>query len=69
MQESGYATAQIGKWHLGWEDEEPVDYSKGYLGRGPKDFGFDYSYLTPEAPHLPNNVPDFINGKRHRIIN
>jgi len=52
MKESGYATAQIGKWHLGWEDEEPVDYSKGYLGRGPKDFGFDYSFVTAAAHNL-----------------
>ncbi len=52
MQESGYATAQIGKWHLGWEDEEPVDYSKGYLGRGPKDFGFNYSFVTAAAHNL-----------------
>ena len=46
MQESGYETAHIGKWHLGWEDEEPVDYKKGYLGRGPNDLGFGYSFVT-----------------------
>jgi len=52
MQESGYRTAQIGKWHLGWEDTEPVDYSKGYLGRGPKELGFDYSFVTAAAQNL-----------------
>ena len=52
MQESGYRTAQIGKWHLGWGDTEPVDYSKGYLGRGPKDLGFDYSFVTAAAQNL-----------------
>ena len=52
MQESGYATAYIGKWHLGWEDKEPVDYSKGYLGRGPKELGFDYSFVTAAAHNL-----------------
>ncbi|MEN8251385.1 MAG: sulfatase-like hydrolase/transferase, partial [Bacteroidota bacterium] len=52
MKESGYATAHIGKWHLGWEDKEPVDYSKGYLGRGPKDLGFDYSFVTAAAHNL-----------------
>jgi len=52
MQESGYKTAQIGKWHLGWGDTEPVDYSKGYLGRGPKDLGFDYSFVTAAAQNL-----------------
>ena len=52
MKSKGYHTAQIGKWHLGWEDEEPVDYSKGYLGRGPEDFGFDYSFVTAAAQNL-----------------
>lgn len=52
MKESGYKTAQIGKWHLGWEDEEPVNYDKGYLGRGPRDLGFDYSFVTASAQNL-----------------
>lgn len=52
MKESGYDTAHIGKWHLGWEDEEPVDFSKGYLGRGPKEMGFDYSFVTASAHNL-----------------
>ncbi|MFY0654012.1 MAG: sulfatase-like hydrolase/transferase [Cyclobacteriaceae bacterium] len=52
MKSKGYHTAQIGKWHLGWEDEEPVDYTKGYLGRGPKDLGFDYSFVTAVAHNL-----------------
>ena len=52
MQESGYRTAHIGKWHLGWEDTEPVDYSKGYLGRGPKELGFDYSFVTAAAQNM-----------------
>ena len=52
MQECGYRTAQIGKWHLGWGDVEPVDYSKGYLGRGPRELGFDYSFVTASAQNL-----------------
>ncbi len=52
MQECGYQTAQIGKWHLGWGDTEPVDYSKGHLGRGPKELGFDYSFVTASAQNL-----------------
>jgi arylsulfatase A len=52
MQEQGYKTSQIGKWHLGWEDKEPVDYTKEYLGRGPRDLGFDYSFVTAAAQNL-----------------
>ena len=52
MKESGYETTQIGKWHLGWDDVEPVDYDKGYLGRGPRDLGFDYSFVTASAHNL-----------------
>jgi len=52
MQESGYKTAQIGKWHLGWGDVEPVDYSKGYLPKGPRELGFDYSFVTASAQNL-----------------
>ncbi len=52
MKAKGYHTAQIGKWHLGWEDQEPVDYSKGTLGRGPNDLGFDYSFVTAAAHNL-----------------
>lgn len=52
MQDRGYKTAQIGKWHLGWGDTEPVDYSKGYLGRGPRDLGFEYSFVTASAQNL-----------------
>ena len=52
MKSKGYHTAQIGKWHLGWEDEEPVDYAKGFLGRGPENLGFDYSFVTAAAHNL-----------------
>ncbi len=64
MQESGYKTAQIGKWHLGWEDEEPVDYSKGYLGRGPKELGFDYSFVTAAA----HNLSPIVFVENHKIM-
>lgn len=64
MQESGYRTAQIGKWHLGWEDEEPVDYGKGYLGRGPKELGFDYSFVTASA----HNLSPIVFVENHQIL-
>ncbi len=54
LKENGYATACIGKWHLGWEWEfinEPgnvvmvndIDWSKPIAG-GPLDRGFDYYF-------------------------
>lgn len=63
MKEEGYHTAHIGKWHLGWEDNEPVDYSKGYLGRGPKDLGFDYSFVTAAA----HNLHPIVFVENHKI--
>ncbi len=64
MQKRGYKTAQIGKWHLGWEDKAPVDYSKGYLGRGPKDLGFNYSFVTAAA----QNMFPLIFVENHKIM-
>jgi arylsulfatase A-like enzyme len=60
LKENGYATACIGKWHLGWHFEtkngtQPpadgayeqinVDFSKPASG-GPNDLGFDYFFGT-----------------------
>ena len=52
----GYATACVGKWHLGlgWEhggktaNEKSVDFS-GPLTAGPHAVGFDYSYIVPAS--------------------
>jgi len=59
LKTSGYHTAFIGKWHLGWDwafrgEVDPdevrwefgdldIDYSQP-VGNGPADLGFDYSY-------------------------
>ena len=46
MKKAGYATAVIGKWHLGLGGTNGPDWN-GELKPGPRDIGFDYCYLLP----------------------
>ena len=43
LKHQGYRTAVIGKWHLGFGDATPVDYTSA-LKPGPLEIGFDYFY-------------------------
>ncbi|MBM3796447.1 MAG: arylsulfatase [Acidobacteria bacterium] len=62
LRAQGYHTAAIGKWHLGFQTQQPVDYSKP-LTPGPNDHGFDYFFGIPASldfePYLfvENNRP------------
>jgi len=47
LKERGYHTAAIGKWHLGYGEKEPVDFT-GKLTPGPIDLGFDYHFGVPQ---------------------
>jgi arylsulfatase A-like enzyme len=78
LKENGYATACIGKWHLGWNwqgDQQSVrleepngldaykwDYEKPISG-GPIDHGFDYYFGT----HVPN-FPPFTFIENDRVV-
>ena len=46
MKKVGYATAVIGKWHLGLGGPSGPDWN-GERKPGPRDIGFDYCYLLP----------------------
>ena len=62
MKSAGYATACIGKWHLGFGRQEP-DYN-GELKPGPLEVGFDYYFGTPRT----HNEPPFVFVEGHQVV-
>lgn len=45
MQQAGYRTAVIGKWHLGLgRGEEPTDWNR-HIAPGPNEVGFDHAFI------------------------
>ena len=45
FRDNGYATGVVGKWHLGLSDRAGAQDWNGFITPGPKDIGFDYSYI------------------------
>jgi len=62
MKDAGYATACIGKWHLGFGRETP-DWN-GELKPGPLELGFDYYFGVPVV----NSHPPFVYVEDHRVV-
>jgi|GEM_PF-80571 len=47
----GYRTAMVGKWHLGFDDAQALDYSD--MRGGPRDRGFDSYFGIPSSLDIP----------------
>ncbi|TWU38840.1 Arylsulfatase [Novipirellula aureliae] len=62
MKDAGYATACVGKWHLGFGEKTP-DWN-GDLKPGPLELGFDYYYGVPTV----NSHPPFVYVENHRVV-
>ncbi|MEL0652310.1 arylsulfatase [Algibacter sp. TI.3.09] len=63
LKKAGYATACVGKWHLGFGTTEPVDWNKP-LTPGPNELGFDYYYGVPVV----NSHPPFVYVENHDVV-
>jgi len=62
LQGNGYATACVGKWHLGFT-KGPHNYN-GPLKPGPLEVGFDYYYGIPQV----NSGPPFVYVENHKVV-
>jgi len=50
LKKSGYHTAAVGKWHLGYglgHNKDPMEYTRN-MSPGPLDLGFDYHFGVPQ---------------------
>ncbi len=64
FRDSGYATAVVGKWHLGIGDgQTPVDWNAD-VKPGPLEVGFEYSFLLPST----NDRVPCVYVENHRVV-
>jgi arylsulfatase A-like enzyme len=63
LQEAGYTTGAVGKWHLGLGPEEGPDWNAD-IKPGPLEIGFDYAFLLPSTG---DRVP-CVYMENHRIV-
>ncbi len=62
LKSSGYTTACIGKWHLGF-GIDTADWN-AELKPGPLELGFDYYFGIPQV----NSGPPFVYVENHRVV-
>lgn len=63
LQQQGYVTGCVGKWHLGMQSQRPVDWNAP-LTPGPLEVGFDYFFGVPTSP----NLPPFVYVEDHEVV-
>ena len=63
FKEQGYATACVGKWHLGFGETRPVNWNEA-LKPGPLELGFDYYFGVPVL----NSHPPFVYVENHKVV-
>lgn len=63
MKKAGYATGIVGKWHLGFGNDSPVNWNEP-LKPGPLELGFDYYFGVPVL----NSHPPFVYVENHQVV-